>query len=186
MFALSRGNTAGKDIVGRDQNIYTTHNHAPQSPLANLYEKLRDVTGNQSNVGQIADLLQHFCNALTDGDVRGLEEKLNAAGRSDLLNQASAMKQFASKTIMKWQTSGVAQDIITHVLSKMYTEFINHVTPAIQGGADRLQIDSLIGEKVIKPVEDMLGDNDLGLTSTHLMGLLFYLGGNCHVRWDKC
>lgn len=186
MFASQRGNTADGDIVAGNQYKSEAHYHATTSPLASLYEKLRASNGKETNVGEIADLLQHYCNSVTSGDVRGLEEKLKASNRDDLLDQASALKQIAAKTIMRWQTSGVAQDILTHILSKMHTEFMLHVTPAIESRATRQQVDSLISDKVLKPVEWMLGDNDLGLTAAHLMGLLFFLGGNCHVRWDKC
>jgi hypothetical protein len=88
--------------------------------------------------------------------------------------------------VMKWQTSGVAQDILTHILGKMHAEFLLHITPAIQNGASRQEVDVLISEKVMRPIEVMLGDNDLGLTTADLLGFLFFLGGNCHIRWDKC
>ena len=182
MFTTQSGNTAGGDIVGRDKK--ETHIHGAQSPLAALYEKLR--SADQSAAAQISEQLQHFCNAVTDGDVRGLEDKLKASGRQDLLSAAAYLKQAATKVIMKWQTSGVAQDILTYVLSRLYKDFLMYVTPAIEAGASRAEIDVLINEKVLQPSEGMLGDNDLMLTPSDLLGLLFYLGGNCHIRWDKC
>ena len=87
---------------------------------------------------------------------------------------------------MKWQTSPVAQDILTHILAKLHTEFMFNARPAIQDGKSRAEVDQIVVSKVIQPTHTMLGDNDLALTYLDLMGLLFYLGGNCHIRWDKC
>lgn len=183
-----KGNTTEDgDIVAGNQtkNVYNNI-LAPNSPLAPLYERLRAERDSAPQMAQISDQLQHYCTATTDGDVRGLEAKLKAAGRTDLLRLACELKQTATKNLMKYQTSGVAQDILTHILAKLYMEFVLQVTPAVQAQASRQEVDSLISEKVVNATFAMLGDNDLNLTPADLLGLLFYLGGNCHIRWDPC
>lgn len=185
MFISQSGNSAAGDVIAGDQINHITQNQITPTAISKLYEKLR--RGEADNAaGQISDQLRHFCRALTDGDLRGLEAKLIAADRADLVRPASHMKELAAKLVMKWQTSGVAQDILTLVLSKIYTDFIQEVSPAIQAGHSRNQVDSLINEKVISPANAMLGENDLMLSTQDLLGLIFFLGGNCHIRWDKC
>lgn len=183
-----KGNTTHDgDIVAGNQYKPTYHQTlAPASPLARLYERLRAERDDMPRMAQISEQLQHYCTAKTDGDVRGLKEKLEASGRQDLLLLATELKQSATKNLMKYQTSGVAQDILTHVLAKLYLEFVLQVTPAVQVGAGRREVDSLVSEKVVNATFAMLGDNDLNLTPADLLGLLFYLGGNCHIRWDPC
>jgi hypothetical protein len=184
MFTSQRGNNVAGDVVGGHQYKTEVHNYAQLSQLQKLYEKLREDPGAQAS--QIPEQLQHYCNALTDGDVRGLEEKLLAAGRADMMSHAARLKEIATKIIMKWQTSGAAQEILTIVLAKMHTAFLLHVTPAVEAGESRQVVDGLLNDKVIGPIEAMLGDNDLRLNSADLLGLVFFLGGNCHLRWDKC
>jgi hypothetical protein len=186
MFTSQSGNTAGGDIIGGDQNKTIYQIITPQSPLTKLYEKFRESNNGTQIAAQIADNLQHYCAVDTDGDIRGLEAKLVDASRKDLLRPATLMKESATKLIMKWQTSGVAQDILTVILSELYTAFTLEVTPAIEAAKSRQEVDSLIKERVIDKTAAMLGDNDLNLTSHELLGLLFFLGGNCHIRWDKC
>lgn len=186
MFTSQTGNSAIGDIVGGNQTKSITYVQGAHAPLAKLYEKLRAASEGQPQVAQISEQLQHYCSVDTDGDVRGLADKLNASERADLMRTASNLKEAATKIIMKWQTSGVAQDILTFILGHLYSQFTLHATPAIQEGRPRADIDEIISEKVIKPTAEMLGDNDLMLTTADLLGLLFYLGGNCHVRWDKC
>lgn len=186
MFTSQSGNTAEGDIVGGNQTKTVNNVFVSPSPLAKLYEKFRAASEGQPYVAQISEQLQHYCSVDTDGDVRGLEDKLTAASRQDLIRAAAKLKEAATKTIMKWQTSGIAQDILTIILGQLYSAFLLNVTPAIEAGMSRAEVDALINEKVIKPTADMLGDNDLMLTPADILGLLFYLGGNCHVRWDKC
>jgi hypothetical protein len=115
-----RGNSAGRDVVGGDSydqstNITSTTINAPYSPLAVLYARLRTTDAADRNTARIADQLQHFCSTSTDGDVRGLEEKLTSAEREDMLQMATRLKQDATKIIMSLQTSPSAQAIITMI-----------------------------------------------------------------------
>lgn len=157
----------------------------PPTSLSRLYQILRDAEKAAPYTAQIAEQLQHYC-AVASADVRGLDDKLSSSGRADLLTEAAELKERAAKLIMKWQTSAVTQDIIAHILAHIFTEFMFNVRPAIQAGKSREDIDDLVFNKVIKPTNEMLGENDLNLTIADIAGLLFFLAGNCHVGWDKC
>lgn len=185
MSVTQSSNTVGRDIVGGnkyEKNIIL----APPTSLSRLYDILREADNATPYTAKIADTLQHYCATTTSADVRGLSEKLTDGGRIDLIDDAKFWKEKAAKLIMKWQTSPVAQDIITHILAKLHTEFMLNVRPAIQANKSREDVDEIVSSRVIQPTHLMLGDNDLGLTYLDLMGFLFFLGGNCHIRWDKC
>lgn len=185
MFTSQTGNHAGADIVGGDKTVIHNYNSSASAIVA-LYLRLRSNESQESYTAKIADKLQHYCDISSDGDVRGLEDKLSSSNRTYQLKMASRLKESASKTIMKLQTSPIAQDIITYLLSQLYSDFMLQVTPAIESGASGQVVDSLINEKVIAPAMHMLGENDLAITNEDVLGLLFFLGGNCHIRWDKC
>jgi len=180
------GNTAGGDIIGGDKIEHKNFHFSSPTPLGRLYQIFRDANAAVPYTAQIADILQHYCATTTSADVRGLAEKLTVSGRADLVADASLWKERASKMIMRWQTSPVAQDILTHILTRLHGEFTLNVRPAIQAGKTRQEVDELVSSKVIQPTHAMLGDNDLGLSYIDLLGLLFFLGGNCHIRWDRC
>lgn len=181
MSVVQIGNDADGDIIGGSKYVYVTQ---PTS-LSRLYQILRDAEQASSHKSTIAEVLRHYC-APTTTDVRGLEVKLNESGRVDLLAEAVFWKQRAAMLIMQWQTSPVTHDIITHILSRIHAEFTLHIRPAIESGQPRSEVDRLISEKVIAPTNEMLGENDLQITYHDLLGMLYYLGGNCHIRWDKC
>lgn len=179
-------NTSGRDIAGG--NIYNTDISivTPESieELALLYAKLKidgvgDLSGNT-----FSHKLQHYMSIPTDGDVRGLEEKLRDSGRLDMLHFAMKEKENAYKLVMKYQSSRSAQRVYTILLDELHTIYMLTVTPVIEGGGDRLAIDVSIN-RALQAVKSMLGENFMEFTVKDLLGLLFFLAGNCHVRWDK-
>lgn len=192
MFTNQSNNSVKGDLIAGNkvESSSTTVIHVPLNSaageeLSKLYEKLKaDGVGDLSG-GKFSEKLEHYMSALTDGDVRGLEEKLRQSGREDLLHVALGLKERASKSIMKYQTSRTAQRIFTIVLGDLHSKFLLTVTPVIQQGADRVAVDQCINA-IIQATKDMLGENVLEFDAMDLLALLYYLGGNCHIRWDKC
>lgn len=185
MFSSQRGNTAGRDLISAETVEIHNNQFSKPTALTRLYERFRSDKDKNELQAEMYEKLQHFCNVDTDGDVRSLEEKLTASQREDLIRYAERLKEQAAKLVMRWQTSGTAQDILAMILGKMHTAFTLNVRPAIQKEAPREDVDQLTYDRVIQHIEDMLGDNDLMLSTDDLMGLLFFLAGNCHIRWDK-
>jgi hypothetical protein len=181
MSVVVKDNHLDGDIVVGIKKVYNTQ---PTS-LSHLYEILRDAEQASAHKSNIADLLKHYT-ATASFDVRGLEVKLTEGERTDIIPEAILWKQRAAMLIARWQTSPVTQDIITHILSFIHSEFVQHIKPAIQAGQSRIDVEALISEKVLAPTNALLGENDLQITSIDVLGLLYFLGGNCHIRWDKC
>jgi hypothetical protein len=150
-----------------------------------LYEKLKADGIGELSGDRFCEKLQHYLAARTDGDVRGLESKLKDSGRLDQLETATELKESAAKAIMRRQMSLTAQRVFTIVLDELHTNFMLTVTPVVQEGASRREVDQCI-QQVLQGTKSMLGENVLEITSKDLLALLYFLGGNCHIRWDKC
>jgi hypothetical protein len=179
-------NVAQGDIVAGNKHV--TNNIINQTQIDELhalYQKLKNSEGGDPSDGRFCEQLEHYLSAKTDGDVRGLEEKLSSSDRIDQLDAAVRMKERATKSIMRHQTSRTAQRIYTILLDELHTSFILMVAPLIQAGADRAAVDYQI-QDVVDKLKGWLGENFLELTVKDLLGLLYFLGGNCHIRWDKC
>jgi hypothetical protein len=192
VFTSQSHNDVGGDLVGGDKvdNTKTTviqlvTNGGAGRELEALYEKLKaDGVGDPSH-GQFSAKLQHYMSTTTDGDVRGLEAKLRDSGREDQIWSATDLKERAFKSIMRHQTSRTAQRVYTIVLSELHAAFTLTVTPVIQQGADRVAVDQCINA-ILQGTKNLLGENVLEFDAMDLLALLYYLGGNCHIRWDKC
>lgn len=187
MYTRQSDNVVAGDNAGRDVIKNSTYNiiSSPSSEeLALLYAKLKvDGVGDPSNSG-FSYKLQHYMSVPTDGDVRGLEEKLKSSGRLDMLNFAIQQKETAAKLIMKFQSSRSAQRVFTIILDELHTIYMLTVTPVIENDGDRQSVDACINQALFT-IKSMLGENFLEFTVKDLLGLLFFLAGNCHIRWDK-
>jgi hypothetical protein len=179
-----RESTAGRDLAGRDIN----HTHAAREPtaMARLVEQYLAETIADQTLTAWTEKLEHFLTNEASPDIRGLEEKLLAAGREDMLKVAILRKQSASKAIMKQQGSRSAQTIYSFVMADIVVNFEMSVWPLIQTGANREIVDTSMLEKVISPALKILESNPLMLNKMDLQGLFYFLAGNCYIRWDAC
>lgn len=176
------GNTAAGDLAGRD----IVKNVLPA--LTGMGRLIREYASEGDQSARLAKLIQqleHYYSTATDGDVRGLDEKLSAAGRRDQLFAAMQGKQYAAQFVLKHQSSLAAQQILRHLLAKLLADFQYVVTPLIQENAARKEVDAAIRE-VMDSAWRFLEDNPLDVDYRLLAGFLYFLGGNCHLRWDPC
>ncbi|WP_414445377.1 ABC-three component system protein [Burkholderia sp. 22PA0106] len=181
-------NRAQGDVVAgnKTETIFNFINQQTIDDLTRLYEKMKLNSGNGESSGNIlCEELEHYITVSTDGDVRGLEAKLKESSREYQIPSAVRMKERAAKAVMRYQTSRTAQRIYTIILDELWTNFSLHVTSAIQNGAGQVEVDQRIS-MVLQMTRGVLGENVLELSVKDLLALLYFLGGNCHIRWDKC
>lgn len=180
-------NFVGNDLIAgnKTENNFNFINASSIDELTALYSRLKENGSGEPSNGNFCEQLEHYLSAKTDGDVRGLEEKLIQSGRQDQLDLAKELKERAAKAVMRYQSSRTAQRIYTILLDELHTNFTLSVTPTIQEGGSRREVDQCI-QYVLQNTKSMLGENVLELTVKDLLALLYFLGGNCHIRWDKC
>jgi hypothetical protein len=177
------GNIAGRDVVGGDSIVNTT---APRrTPITKLNERYLAETGEAEGLDAFVAKLQHYWDRATNDDIRRLSQKLSDSGRGDMLQTGEELKECATKIILRFQTSRTAQDILAWVLAELYGRFLLDVWPSIQADAPREVVDRLMSEKVIGTTLLDLEDNALDLSRPDLLGLVYFLAGNCYIRWDK-
>jgi hypothetical protein len=172
-------------MAGRDVNKTIVYPQA-RTLMAVLVEKFKAEGSTDKVLTSLIEKLEHFFSKETTTDVRGLEEKLTVAERTDLLSEALQRKERAYKLIMRNQSSPTAQIIFAFVLAELVVSFEQTVRPLIQAKAQRSEIDKAILTDVLNPTLKSLEENPLELDKMDIQGLLYFLGGNCHVRWDPC
>lgn len=185
MITTLRENTALGDIAARDINK-TYHSARELTAMTRLVEQYLAETKEDKTLTAWTEKLEHYLSNATSSDVRGLEEKLNCSGRADLLNEALIRKQSAYKIIMLQQCSKSAQTIFTFLLAELVVNFEQLVLPLVQAKASREIVDAAMLEKVITPALKMLESNPLSLDKLDIQGFVYFLAGNCYVRWDAC
>jgi hypothetical protein len=94
-------------------------------------------------------------------------------------------EQFHKKLMKVSQYSLVAQDINVHILAKVRSAFVMEVYSLILEGKPQDTINLLIRERIINPVMSELGINIFKYTEDDIMGMIFFLTGNCHIKWSE-
>jgi hypothetical protein len=173
------------DLAGRDVNK-TYHAAREPTAMAKIVEQYLAETLADQSLSTWSEKLEHFLSNQTSSDVRGLEEKLNSSGRTDLLKDALIRKQSAYKAIMRKQGSKSAQTIYTFLMAEIVVNFEQSVLPLVQAKGSRETVDAAMLEKVIAPALKMLESNPLGLNKLDIQGLVYFLAGNCYIRWNAC
>ena len=180
-----QGNVVSGDLAARDV-VNTFHEARKPTPMAKLVEQFLAETTADKSLTALTERLEHYFSNVTNVDVRGLEEKLIASDREDLLTSALLKKQNAYKAIMRQQSSKSAQTIYTFLMAEIVVNFEQTVQPLVQAGADRHLVDAAMLEKVIDPAFNLLESNPLDLDKMDIQGLMYFLAGNCYIRWDAC
>jgi hypothetical protein len=180
-----QNNEVEGDLAGRDVNK-TYYGAREPTAMARLVEQFLAETRADQTLNAWTEKLEHYMSNTVNSDVRGLEEKLSASGRNDLLNKALRYKQNAYKAILRQQGSKSAQTIYTFLMAAIVTNFDLVVQPLVQAGEPRPVVDMATLEKVIEPAFRLLESNPLDLDLMDIQGLVYFLAGNCYIRWDPC
>ena len=167
------------DVAGG--NIY---NYAQSStPLSQLYEDFqKEIEEGGEPFQDIIEKLQHWKDS-DSPEPEGVEKKLKDGDRPELVDMGLRAKEQFSKVLLKHQYSKAAQFILSYLLGKVWNSFSFVIIPRIKEGAPSNEIDLLIQEHVVGPIEEILGSNPLAIDPSEIQGMIYFLTGNCHLKW---
>lgn len=173
------GDVAGRDI---DKSRHIHFVGSKSSYMKVLLEKFKAEESKNTKLKGFIDDLDYYYNRRQD-DVIGLEEKLKEGKREELISFALDFKDRFHRKLFQYQFSESGQKILLHLLAEVQSRFINEVYPLICAGEEFTLVNSAITERVIEPVKAELDENLLGITAQHINGMLYFLTGNCHLKW---
>ena len=179
----SSGDVVGGDkIVIQDVNITSVLNPATDY-MIELIKRFKAESNSDEKINKIVENLNHYSTNLDEETVYDLEYKLNAGNRGFEFNRAVLLKERITKKIKLNENSEAAQEIYAYLLSQICSDFHLHIYPLLKTHTIS-QINLLIDEKVIKPAVFILGENVLKLLKEDINGMIYFLTGNCHIKWE--
>ena len=183
---LSDSSVGGKFVGRDDKSLNFTSQYSASAYLDDLYNKFEKEVSENSELRALCEELSFLNTRVQNETVIGLEAKLIAGNKAAIVDYALELKErFYMKLMKKSQYSQVAQDINIHILSKIKRTFIMEVFTLICEGATEREVNMVIAERIIEPVKAELGVNLFKYTEEDIMGMIFYLTGNCHIKWAK-
>jgi hypothetical protein len=72
-----------------------------------------------------------------------------------------------------------------HLLALVESYFENEIRPQISLGKTSEEIKTLIQQLIVIPLLLELEENLLGFNASDINGMLYFLTGNCHIKWTK-
>lgn len=152
--------------------------------LHDLYEKFNQEKENNQDLKDFCEELDYL-NSIIDVEVIGLEQKLIDGDREYMLLYAKEVKERFHKKLMRTsQYSSIAQDINVFLLTKVRRGFMTEIYGLICKKGSEEKINLLITERIINPVKADLGVNLFRYNEDDIMGMIFFLTGNCHIKWN--
>lgn len=178
-----KGDLAGNDINKPTYNIGRT-SIGGKSQLERLYDRLEKERESSTIFSEIVDDLLHYKKNADETEFIGLEKKLENGNRISYLNFAEKSKEKFAKKLLRNEHSETAQHIYAFLLAKVYSSFEFNIAPRIKEKHPEIFINELISEFIIRPLEDILGENLLRIYDDEINGMIYFLTGNCHIKWD--
>jgi hypothetical protein len=117
-------------------------------------------------------------------DRKTLAEKLTAAGRSYLVREGERKKERFSMTLQRHIAQPSALTHYTRMMASIEARFNRHALREIASGSSIEQVDQVVQRDVIDPVLEAHGASGTDISAATVDGALYYLTGNCHLRWD--
>lgn len=172
-------------VIGGDDHSSTHHHHAKTTKLSRLFERLNNEYNSNNEIDQINDTLRRY---IDNRDTIGLEQKLINGNKEYLYEDAVWLKDQYSKKLTKFQFFEPAQEIHAFLLGIVLEKFHNIIYPLFRDKKTDEQVLNTISESIINPIIDIIqeeGCNDvMGLDSTDIRGMIFFLTGRCHIKWE--
>jgi hypothetical protein len=179
------GNTVTNgDAVAGNKTVY--NNFKKETKLSSLFERLKVEHDENKTIEEVSHNLQRYSDKR---DTIGLEQKLRDGGKIDILEDASWLKEQYYKKLTRFQFFEPAQEIHAFLLGLVLEKFSNIIRPMIKEGATDTEVSRAISSEIITPIMNTIqeeGCNDImGLSSTDIDGMIYFLTGQCHIKWTK-
>ena len=125
-----------------------------------------------------------FFTTVAPEDRRPLDEKLTAGGRSREIKDAKQKKERFAMSLRRYSAQASSLGRYTRLMSDVEARFRRQVQPSINAGATAIEINRLVQDAVIDPALERHRQETEDASTSLVESALYYLTGNCHVRWD--
>ncbi len=116
--------------------------------------------------------------------VLGLKGKLKAGSREDLYEDAEFYKDKFAQRLARYQFSNQAVAVHLYFLTQINERFSSKILPLIKDGYSAASIDSAVSDLIIQPFVSEVITADPTVNADIIRGMLYFLTGNCHIKWS--
>ncbi|MHC1712357.1 MAG: ABC-three component system protein [Solidesulfovibrio sp.] len=176
----------GTGINQANRDVYANCNFVdtgPKSGLRQTLEMLQGKIASEPGAGRFIEELSDYMRPRTEREITGLEKKLKDGNREAQVSDAEFLKLKFIKKLVKDELSESVQKAYANILAYINTIFAMKIAPEIQNGESHKHIDAQIYQEIIYPIYQDVSIADIGISPDHIRGMLYYLTGNCYIKW---
>lgn len=180
------GINAGGDVAGGNiDKSQTIIFEKTKTQLGGVIDQLREQIGKDPEAAEFVESLLSWINPKNTELTRDLTEKLNACGKGHLICDALEAKERFAKQLKRTTFNPAIQEIYAYILGEIYTNFNHRIKPKIKTAIEPGAIEGAIADLANAiTIQIASAPPSLGVGMTEVVGMLYYLTGNCHLEWD--
>jgi hypothetical protein len=171
------------DIVAGNK---ITNNFSKKTKLSSLFERLKEEFHIDKRMDGVGENLKRFSE---QRDTIGLEQKLIDGQWEYMLEDAAWYKQEYFKKLTRYQFFEPAQEIHAFLLGVVLEKFKSMIYPLIRSEKSHEEISKAISvdivDPIVKTIQEEGCDDIMGLSAVDIQGMVFFLTGQCHIKWAK-
>ncbi|CAG37033.1 unknown protein [Desulfotalea psychrophila LSv54] len=170
------------DIINKQPDKIPSTNNGS---LFNLLEKSKQLSRSDQDYKYMIEELTEFCSARPGRPIIGLKNKLIEGQRQDLFSDAEYLSNKFARRVSAGQFSATDEVIFFHCLSMINSVFTQSISSSIKNGANDKEIDKKILDEIVLPLYLEVSKFALSISTEMITGMLYFLTGKCHIRWNK-
>ena len=176
-------NITAKNVAARDIHQLTIQQPEKKTRLGELIKRLQTQLDKEPGAVEFVDRLKKWMH--TRGISRNLEQKLSDAGKESLLISALEAKEQFAKQLYRTAFHPGLQEIYAEILGQIYSSFTYRIRPHISPDEPKGKTEAAIAD-LVDSICDQLAEAPphLGIGHAEILGMLYYLTGNCYIDWD--
>lgn len=176
----------GDVFIGSKETQYHLNFEPPQinpEQILLLVDRYKNLSCESDEFIAIKEELEEYRTPKSGRKIIGLEKKLEAGGREDLIPNAVDYKDKFAKRLMRYELCTHTSAIHLNIMGKIEEKFNSSILPLIEKNTDKNVVDIAISQLIIEPLANEVSAADPTLTPKQVRGMMYLLTGNCFLKW---
>lgn len=176
----------GDIIIGvkKESNLKITIPAPDPEKIQKIIDHSKKLAANSPQYLDMLEQLSSYEKPRPGRPILGLKGKLKAGNREDLYEDAEFYKDKFAQRLARYQFSNQAVAIHLYFLTQINERFSSKILPLIKDEFSTIAIDSAISDLIIQPFVSEVITADPTMNADIIRGMLYFLTGNCHIKWS--
>lgn len=176
----------GDIVVGvkKESNLKITIPAPDPEKIQKIIDHSKQLAANSPQYLDMLEQLSSYKKPRPGRPILGLKGKLKAGNREDLYEDAEFYKDKFAQRLARYQFSNQAVAIHLYFLTQINERFSSKILPLIKDDFSTTAIDSAISDLIIQPFVSEVITADPTMNADIIRGMLYFLTGNCHIKWS--